>query len=80
MLGRGNTGASLGSRAVDADLWALICEDEEWLNAAFYEVISAAEETPTGPARRLPTDTARERSSREAVRQCSGGDRADLTA
>ena len=29
MLGRENTGAALGSGAVDDDFWALVCEDEE---------------------------------------------------
>jgi hypothetical protein len=35
MLGRENTGSVLGSGAVDADFWALVCEDEEWLDAEF---------------------------------------------
>ena len=52
MLGRGNTGAALGSGAVDADFWALVCEDEEWLTAEFNEVVSEAWEAPTRPSRR----------------------------
>ena len=58
MLGRGNTGAALGSEAVNAEFWALICQDEEWLTAEFDEVVSGAAETPTGPVRHLPADTA----------------------
>lgn len=58
MLGRGDTGAALGSEVVDAEFWALICQDEEWLNAEFDEVVSDAEETPSGPGRHLPADTA----------------------
>ena len=58
MLGRGNTGAALGSEAVDAEFWALICQDEEWLNTEFGAVVSNAEETPTHPPRHLPADMA----------------------
>lgn len=58
MLGRGNTGAALGSEVVDAEFWALVCQDEEWLNAEFDEVVSDAAETPTGPTRHLLADTA----------------------
>ena len=61
MLGRGDTGAALGSEVVDAEFWALICQDEEWLNAEFDEVISDAQETPTTPARHQPADTASHR-------------------
>ena len=58
MLGRGNTGAALGSEAVDAEFWALICQDEEWLNTEFDAVVGNAEETPTHPPRHLPADMA----------------------
>jgi hypothetical protein len=61
MLGRGNTGAALGSEVVDAEFWALICQDEEWLNAEFDEVVSDAQESPTRPTRRLLADTASHR-------------------
>ena len=47
MLGRENTGSALCSGAVDADFWALVCEDEEWLDAEFDAIVSAACETPT---------------------------------
>jgi hypothetical protein len=40
MLGRGDTGAALGSEVVDAEFWALVCQDEEWLDAEFDEVVS----------------------------------------
>ena len=40
MLGRENTGAALGSGAVDAEFWALVCEDEEWLDAEFDAIVS----------------------------------------
>jgi hypothetical protein len=58
MLGRVDTGAALGSEVVDAEFWALICQDEEWLDAEFDEVVSDAQETPTRPTRHLQTDTA----------------------
>ena len=60
MLGRENTGSALGSGAVDAEFWALVCEDEEWLDAEFDAIVSEARETPTrstrkpAPARILP--------------------------
>jgi hypothetical protein len=55
MLGRENTGAALGSGAVDDDFWALVCEDEEWLQAEFDAIVSEPRETPVrghrgGPA------------------------------
>jgi len=31
---------------VDADFWALVCEDEEWLDAEFDAIVGAAWETP----------------------------------
>ena len=52
MHGREDTGAALGSRAVDADFWALVCADKEWLDAEFDEVVSDAWETPTRSTRR----------------------------
>ena len=55
MLGRVDTGAVLGSRAVDAQFWALVCEDEELLDAEFYAVVSDAFEAPISPIR--PTRT-----------------------
>ena len=58
MLGRGDTGAALGSEVVDAEFWASVCQDEEWLDAEFDEVVSEAAEAPTGPGRHLPAGTA----------------------
>ena len=61
MLGRENTGLVLGSGAVDAAFWALVCEDEEWLDAEFDAIVSAAGEAParsTGRPGRI--DTARD--------------------
>ena len=47
MLGRENTGSALGSGAVDASFWALVCEDKEWLDAEFDAIVSEASESPT---------------------------------
>ena len=44
MRGRGDTGAALGSGAVDDQFWALVCEDEEWLKAEFDAIVSAPAE------------------------------------
>ena len=52
MLGREGTGAALGTGAVDAEFWALVCEDEEWLKAEFDEIVSNAWETPRRSGRR----------------------------
>jgi hypothetical protein len=52
MLGRGDTGAVLGSGAVDTEFWALVCEDEEWLRAEFEAIVSEPAEIPARPGRR----------------------------
>jgi hypothetical protein len=64
MLGQGNTATALSSATVDADFWALICQDEEWLNTEFAEAISDATETPTPPTRHLLTATAKDGRTR----------------
>ena len=55
MLGRENTGAALGSGAVDDDFWALVCEDEEWLQAEFDAIVSGPCETLVRPSGRPNT-------------------------
>ena len=40
------------SGAVDDEFWALICEDEDWLDREFAAIVSEAE-SPTVPPRRL---------------------------
>ena len=55
MLGRENTGAALGSGAVDDDFWALVCEDEEWLQAEFDAIVSEPCESPVRPSGRPTT-------------------------
>jgi len=52
MLGRVDTGSALGSGAVGADFWALVCEDEEWLDAEFDAIVGAAWEAPWRSGRR----------------------------
>lgn len=58
MLGRENTGTALGSEAVlgsgavDADFWALVCADEEWLQAEFDAIVSEPGETLVRPSGR----------------------------
>ena len=46
MLGRESADAALGSEAVDADFLALVCQDEELLNAEFDAILSGPTETP----------------------------------
>ena len=50
MLGRDDTGAVLGSEAVDAEFWALVCQDEEWLQSEFDAIVSEPAETPARPS------------------------------
>jgi len=50
MLGREDTGAALGSGAVDDVFWALVCEDEEWLQAEFDAIVSEPCETLERPS------------------------------
>ena len=68
MLGRENTGAALSSGAVDADFWALIFQDEEWLQAEFDAIVSEPRETPARPSGRLSM-TAAARPDRAAAWQ-----------
>lgn len=71
MLGRDDTGSVLGSRAVDAEFWALICEDEKWLDAVFDAIVSAAFEAPTPITRRGSVGSARP-ARRRAARRTAG--------
>lgn len=43
---------ALGSGAVDAQFWALVCEDEEWLRAEFDAIVNAPAEAGRRPVRR----------------------------
>src|SRR5664279_1006112 len=49
----GNTCTPVGSGAVDDEFWALICEDEYWLDSEFAAIVSEPAESPTVPPRRL---------------------------
>jgi len=71
MLGREDTGVALGTGAVDAEFWALVCEDEEWLKAEFDEVVSDAWETPVRPKTRTSVNAA-PADGMESLRWSSG--------
>ena len=81
MLGREDTGSALVSEAVDAEFWALVCEDEEWLDAEFGAIVSAAGETPErcGGQSRIelirPGGGLREHLPFGIVRRCWAGER-----
>ena len=47
MRANGNTGPALSSDTVDAQFWALICDDEEWLRTEFDGIVSEPAEHPT---------------------------------
>ena len=72
MLGRENTGAALGSGAVDDDFWALACEDEEWLQAEFDAIASEPCETLAWTSGR-PCMTDDARSDRAASQRRTSG-------
>ena len=46
----GNTCTPVGSGAVDEQFWALVCEDEDWLDSEFDEIVSEPAESPTDAA------------------------------
>jgi len=45
MAGRVDTGTALSAGAVDAQFWALVCEDEEWLELEFAGIVSEPAES-----------------------------------
>jgi len=57
MLDQENTCPALGFEAADTDFWALVCEDEEWLQAEFDVIVSEPAETHARLSRR-PTEVA----------------------
>ena len=72
MLGRENTGAALGSGELDDDFWALVCEDEEWLQAEFDAIVSEPCETLARPSGR-PSTIAAARPDRAAWQRRTSG-------
>jgi hypothetical protein len=50
MLSGGDSRALLDDRAVDAEFWALVCQDEEWLRAEFDSIVSEPAEIPARPS------------------------------
>jgi hypothetical protein len=64
--GRQGTGQVLGTGAVDAQFWALVCEDEEWLEAEFDAIVSAPAEAGRRLVRR-PSIGAADHQSRQQV-------------
>ena len=69
------TGEVLGSGAVDAQFWALVCEDEEWLEAEFDAIVSAPAEAGRRPVRR-PAIGAADHHSRQRFRSVEGDNHA----
>jgi hypothetical protein len=68
---RRGTGPVLGSGAVDAQFWALVCQDEEWLDAEFDAIVSAPAEATRRPVRR-PVIGAADHPGRRQVRPVGG--------
>ena len=71
MAGRMDTGTALSARAVDAQFWALVCEDEEWLEAEFDAIVSAPAEAGRRLVRR-PSIGAADHHGRRQVRSVEG--------
>ena len=76
MRDSGNTGPALGSEAVDARFWALICDDEEWLRTEFGGIVSEPAEHPTRPPSPVVVATDRDQPARSGWRTtCAEGTR-----
>src|SRR5664279_3888743 len=71
MAGRENTGATLGSGEVDAEFWALVCLDEEWLDAEFEAIVGEAGEGRARPPTPLTVTVAAPCGSAERLRRAS---------
>ena len=69
--GRQGTGQVLGSGAVDAQFWALVCEDEEWLEAEFDAIVSAPAEAGRRLVRR-PSIGAADHHGRQQAQPAEG--------
>ena len=65
--GQEGTCPALGSGAVDAQFWALVCEDEQWLQAEFDAIVSAPAEASRRPVLR-PAIGAADNPGRRRVR------------
>ena len=68
MRGGGNTCTPVGSGAVDEQFWALICEDEDWLDSEFDEIVSEPAESPGMRPPRLMVCADRSRPARHGLR------------
>ena len=60
----GNTCTPVGSGAVDDQFWALICEDEDWLDSEFDQIVGEPAESPRMPPARLMVCADRSRPAR----------------
>ena len=61
----GNTCTPVGSGAVDEQFWALVCEDEDWLDSEFDEIVSEPAESPRMRPPRLMVCADRSRPARQ---------------
>ena len=52
MAGSANMVTALRSEAVDAQFWALVCDDEGWLDQEFAGIVGEPAEAPVAPRRR----------------------------
>jgi hypothetical protein len=52
MAGSANMVTALRSEAVDAQFWALVCDDEGWPDQEFAGIVGEPAEAPVAPRRR----------------------------
>ena len=78
MPDEGNTCTSVGSGAVDEQFWALVCEDKDWLDSEFDEIVSEAAESPAIPPPRVMVCADRSRPANRGP--CAHGVRAGRRA
>ena len=80
MVDRPGTGTALSSGAVDAQFWALVCEDEEWLDAQFTGIVSEPAEHRQRPRRRLAVLVDRNRRTGPGPGDARGVNTGSVTA
>ena len=66
MRDNGNIGPALGSEAVDAQFWASICDDEEWLRTEFDGIVCEPAKHRTSPPPATGIAVNQERPDRSA--------------
>jgi hypothetical protein len=80
MVDRWDAGTALSSGAVDAQFWALVCEDEEWLDAQFAGIVGEPAEQRRRPRRSLALLVDRNRRTEPGPGDARGVDTGSVMA